>query len=658
MKIEYTSNYNVADTHKLRYFRSLMKTTTKSQKWWLWHKPLRFLESWTLAAVLAASVFTTGCGGAASSSSGPGTPPGPPTVFTVSLSTSTVVAPQDGTPGTVDVTVSGANTASSVSVATSNLPSGVTSQFAPAAGGSTGTLSLVAGSTAPAGTYSASVVVTNGTRTASQSFVLVIAIAAAIGNSVDTTLGIGGKLEQFMSTSFQPSEGDYQFFKNHTATEPTLLNKLGPQHIRLQGLSQAVPMKANTGAAADWDFAILDAIVQPVLSVADNSPEFQIAVAPAFLNDPTTGRFVFSPANVQTFAQYCANLVKYYNTGGFIWGSSQTKFVSPSYPQRKIAWWGIYNEYNINGMTPSEYIQLYNAVVPAMLAVDSTIKISAMELAVTDPTTDLPPFVGSPASGGVNTQVNVVSTHFYPTCNQQDVDSTLFNRVPQMVQYIHYVYQELGTRTDLKNVPIWVTENNVNADFSNGNGTSNCNPTQKFVPDPRGTSAFFAAWRPYVFSQLGKAGNQALYHWDYDADAQFGEVDYNTGSTYLSYWVDYWLGQMFAIMPGSPGPDILQLIVTETSSAEILATKNGDGSVVVMVADRAVHATTDNNGSGDPRTVIIDISALGTFSSVTSLTIDTKTSATSGPVPVNVAPAPKISVTLAGYGVTLLKLKP
>jgi hypothetical protein len=569
-----------------------------------------------------------------------------------------VVAPQDGTPGTVDVTVSGANHASSVSVAMSNLPSGVTSQFAPAAGGSSGTLSLVAGSTAPAGTYSASVVVTNGTRTASQSLVLVIAIAASIENSVDTTLGIGGKLEQFMSTSFQPSEGDYQFFQNHAATEPALLNKLGPQHIRLQGISQAVPMKANTGSPTDWDFAILDAIVQPVLSVADNSPEFQIAVAPTFLNDPTSGRFVFSAASVQEFAQYCANLVRYYNTGGFTWGPSQTKFVSPSYPQRKITWWGIYNEYNINGMTPSEYIQLYNTVVPAMLSVDSTIKISAMELSVADPTTDLPPFVASPASGGVNAQVNVVSTHFYPTCNQQDVDITLFNRVPQMVQYIHYVYQELRTRTDLTNVPIWVTENNVNADFNNGNGTSNCNPTQKFVPDPRGTSAFFAAWRPYVFSQLGKAGNQALYHWDYDADAQFGEVDSNTGNAYLSYWVDYWLGQMFPVTPGSPGPDILQLIVTETSSAEILATKNGDGSVVVMVADRAVHATTDNNGGGDPRTVIVDVSALGTFSSATSLTIDAKTSAISGSVPVNVAPAQKISVSLGGYGVTLLKLKP
>src|SRR5260370_14431312 len=507
-----------------------MKTTTKSQKWWLSHKPLRFLESSTLAAVLAASVFTTGCGGAGSSMSGPGTPPGP---LTVSLSTSTVVASQDGTPGTVDVTVSGGNTASSVSVATSNLPSGVTSQFAPAAGGFSGILSLVAGSTAPAGTYSASVVVTNGTRTASQSFVLVIAIPASIRDSVDTTLGIGGKLEQFMATSFQPAEWDYQFFQNHTATEPALLNKLGPQPMRLQGLSQAVPMKANTGSATDWDFTILDAIVQPVLSVADNSPEFQIAVTPTFLNDPTTGRFVFSAANVQAFAQYCANLVRYYNTGGFTWGPTQTKFVSPSYPQRKITWWGIYNEYNINGMTPSEYIQLYNAVVPAMLAVDSTIKISAMELAGTDPTTDLPPFVASPASVGVNTQVNVVSTHFYPTCNQPHIDTTLFSRVPQLVQYIHYVYQELGTRTDLKNVPIWVTENNVNADFGNSNGTSNCNPTQKFVLDPRGTSAFFAAWRPYVFSPLGKPGNQAFYHWDSDAEPQFGEGDFRPWVTNL-----------------------------------------------------------------------------------------------------------------------------
>lgn len=66
-----------------------------------------------------------------------------------------------------------------------------------------------------------------------------------------------------------------------------------------------------------------------------------------------------------------------------------------------------------------------------------------------------------------------------------------------------------------------MTENNVNADYDAGNGISACNGTL-FVTDLRGSSAFFAAWRPYVFSQLGKAGIRALYHWDYGADAQYG----------------------------------------------------------------------------------------------------------------------------------------
>jgi len=122
--------------------------------------------------------------------------------------------------------------------------------------------------------------------------------------------------------------------------------------------------------------------------------------------------------------------------------------------------------------------------------------------------------------------------------------------------------------------------------------------------------------------------------------------------------VDYWLGQMFLSTPASPGADILQLLVTETSSAEILATKNSDGSVVVMIADRAVHSSTDNNGMGDPRTVIVDVSRLGTFSTATATTIDANTSASSGPVPLSITLGQKLSVTLGGYGVTFLKLRP
>jgi hypothetical protein len=71
-----------------------------------------------------------------------------------------------------------------------------------------------------------------------------------------------------------------------------------------------------------------------------------------------------------------------------------------------------------------------------------------------------------------------------------------------------------------------------------------------------------------------------------------------------------------------------------------------------------VHAPTDNNGAGDTRTVIVDVSALGTFSSATSVTIDKSTNAANGPASQSLTPAPKISVTLGGYGVTFLKLKP
>ena len=64
---------------------------------------------------------------------------------------------------------------------------------------------------------------------------------------------------------------------------------------------------------------------------------------------------------------------------------------------------------------------------------------------------------------------------------------------------------------------------------------------------------------------------------------------------------------------------------------EILATKNVDGFLVLMIVDHAAHAPTDNNGVGDPRTVIVDVSALGTFSSGTSIIIDKNANATSGP---------------------------
>jgi len=68
--------------------------------------------------------------------------------------------------------------------------------------------------------------------------------------------------------------------------------------------------------------------------------------------------------------------------------------------------------------------------------------------------------------------------------------------------------------------------------------------------------------------------------------------------------------------------------------------------------------TPGNNGAGDPQTVVVDVSALGTFSGGTSMTIDKNTKATSAPAAVSIIPAQKKSVTLSGYAVAFLELKP
>ena len=151
----------------------------------------------------------------------------------------------------------------------------------------------------------------------STSFSLVIAPVLKVGNTVDTALGIAGKLEQFMATSFQIFQYTGQIFGNGataTAREQELTS-LGAQHNRMQVIAGGMPMVSNTGTAADWDFTILDTTAQPVLASGDHSPEFQIGTAPAWMCD-SQGHLLVA-AHAHDFAAYAANLVRYYNKGGF-----------------------------------------------------------------------------------------------------------------------------------------------------------------------------------------------------------------------------------------------------------------------------------------------------------------------------------------------------
>ncbi len=469
--------------------------------------------------------------------------------------------------------------------------------------------------------------------------------------TVTISKGTAAPFTVAMSTAFQPAEWDYQFFTtNPTAT--TILSNLGPHHVRLQAISQGVPQGAEGTASTAWNFTIEDPITQKVLGVGDHSPEFQIAKAPAFLylNNDDSQSFA-STTDFSAFATYAQNLVKYYNTGGFI--ANGTLYESQAYAQNgdKITWWGIYNEPSINNhLTAAEYTSMYNALVPAMQAADSSLKFVGLEMCCSSEDWALT------FAQNVTAQVDVVASHYYSSCNQKDTDAMLMGTVPRFVSSVQTIQSNLATNALLANVPVWVTENNVNADYDAGNGISACNPGQTFVTDLRGSSPFFAAWRPYVFSQLGKAGVQALYHWDFDADQQFGEVDYNNDARQLSYWVDYWLGQMF---PAAAGSTLLSYTSTDDTDLETLPVLKTDGSVVVMISNHTIdNPASDNNGPGVAQNVLVDVSALGSFSSASLLVIDSSTSVTNGPVSTSVTPAAQITIPLNGYSVGFLILKP
>jgi uncharacterized protein (TIGR03437 family) len=472
-------------------------------------------------------------------------------------------------------------------------------------------------------------------------------ISVQVLNQTNPNAGLNGRLQSFLSTAFQPAEWDNAFFTSIPAGAG-LLWELAPQHIRLQPVSQAVPMSESSqitvlASPYQWNFTTLNDILLPVLNTGDHSPELQLATGPAFMDD-TNGDLL--PANFQAFAAYCANVVRYYNTGGFT--SNGVHYQSPS--PYHITWWGIFNEPNINGLTAAQYVALYNVVVPAMQAADPTIKFVAIEESDwgTQSQIFVPTFVQN-----VTAQVDAVALHYYSTCNQRDTDQTVMGSIPTFLADLKYVEGQLQTNPALSNVPVWVTENNVNADYGLSDGLSACNAGQVYVTDLRATDAFFAAWRPYLFSQLAQGGNQALYHWDFDADQEFGEVDYTHGTTYLSYWTDYELAHLF---PSPPGATILQVKNSDPGALEALAVRNDDGSVEILLANHAVRNSSDNNGPGVAANVTLDVSALGSFSLATVTAINANTDPSAVPSPQSVTPQGTIQIPFPGYGAAFVRL--
>ena len=111
------------------------------------------------------------------------------------------------------------------------------------------------------------------------------------------------------------------------------------------------------------------------------------------------------------------------------------------------------------------------------------------------------------------------------------------------------------------------------------------------------------------------------------------------------------------MFPANSGQVILNSNNSNRAQVEVLPVLNTDGSVVVLISNHAVASAADNNGKGLTAKVSVDVNALGPFTSASQLTIDSSTSASTGPNSVSISPASAIAVTINGYGTAILKLQ-
>ncbi|ABF42647.1 hypothetical protein Acid345_3646 [Candidatus Koribacter versatilis Ellin345] len=583
-----------------------------------------------LVSALFPAVFLavlSGCGGSSSSPT-----PTPKQSIQYAVSPSSIDLQQDGTKSTVSVTATCQNL-DTVSADITGLPTGVTASVTQPTCSTAGSIDFTVTDVANARATSYTVVV--GTPNAAN--VTTAKLAMNVVAQAAVTRTATGLKTAFMSTSFQLADWSYSWLNDHPATIPPL-NNLAEQHIRIQLIDGAVPQID----AANWDFTKADATIQPLLAVGDDSPELQIGTVPAFLGD-SSGHYV--EANLPAFAEYCANLVRYYNKGGFSVGGKLYKSLSST----PIKWWGIFNEPNWNSVTPAQYPTMYNAVAASMLAVDPDIKLVGLELG---DVTGMAQSYMPPLLSGVTQPMHALASHYYSTCNQKDSDVQLFSQVQMFHDQTAYIRTTLDANAPTAGLPIWITENNVNADYDKGGGISACNGGA-FTEDDRGTSAYFAAWRPFVYSQMVHAGAAGIWHWSFYGGGQYGE--YADDSTpYLSYWVDYELSHLL----GQESMTEVSSSVTEPSRIEMFAAKAADGSRVIMVVNHDVAADSDNNGQGVPKKVQLDLSGAGSFTTATLIAVDKSTSIATGPTTTTLTPtAGVVTLTFPGYGVQFVQLK-
>jgi hypothetical protein len=331
-----------------------------------------------------------------------------------------------------------------------------------------------------------------------------------------------------------------------------------------------------------------------------------------------------------------------------------TRIDNPKATSNRITYWEPWNEPDLSNetpcnvstgggeaLTPAQFVTMWNAVAPAMLAVDPTLKLVGPATAggqFGSSSTTGNDYIDQLMKNGV-VKPTVISYHGYGYWDNTVTDKVIFDGdntgaggIPDLVSTAARI------RTTYPGYPIWITEMNVNSDWGND-------------PHGRPWGPYSAAWWASAYIDLAPQDVEMLDHYDVVESPQFGLIDYDTGNPFLPYWIVKVLNGAFPA-----GSRRLQT-TSAAGDIKLLAALRPDGKISVLVADRQVDPANPRAGLGLPADVNVALNGVAP-AAVSRQQIDANTSVVTGPTPTAMTAASTVSLHFPGYGLALLTITP
>jgi hypothetical protein len=342
-----------------------------------------------------------------------------------------------------------------------------------------------------------------------------------------------------------------------------------------------------------WDFSRPDAAIG---NLRAQGASFFLSVhsAPPWMFDKTGH---LPPDRVKLFAQYMARLVGWYNKGGF---RDEKGVYHASGHTNWVHTWEIWNEPDsgdeipVNTLkdrqaaffTPLEYAQMYNTVVQAMRAVDSTIVVGGPS--VIGYITSIYTNYISGFLRYVKQPVGFLSIHFYSTGNLKEPDQAVLQHLTDSYDSTVDAVQTLLHKMK-RSIPLWVDELGFNA--------SSHPPI-----DQRSTSIIGYAFIADAFIQSEVRNVTQLNQHVFVGNAQNGMMDQGTGQPYRTYWLYMMLSQSFP-----PGSQMLALTQLHSGIIALSAISPDHQSLHILLVNMRAATAKDVNGHGVSHTLCIDL---------------------------------------------------